>query len=346
MSQSLKRSQSKRAESRLVIMQAQQPFTITIEIRTKDGLTCRLQAVLDTGCPVDLVSLWFARRYLCERDEEETYEFPGNQREKDNGKRREDKEQEEIVVTKSLEGKLLFSGEWRVPITTTCSQGKRISFTSFCAGIERNAQLPPIVLGMATLESQNFYLAPQLQNWWQSRPPLPLIPVRISENPGCNFDTENAFFDNEEEKMPLHVIFDTGTVKNGVSIDFARKHLSQVKSAPKSNWIDAEGKEHPCDGLWKLPLRLRSLNDQERSFTALCWGMNLGEPSSEGHYSVLLSNATLVEQDILLDCGTWNFYFQEGARKGQQHWVLKLVRFGIEKTKSLCEKIERKLDEE
>lgn len=146
--------------------------------------------------------------------------------------------------------------------------------------------------------------------------------------------------------MPLRVILDTGTVMDGVSLNFARRHLEQVKSGPQWTWIDVEGKEHPCDGLWELPLCLKSKDHKKRSFTVLCWGMDLGEPSSEGHHSVRLSKATLVEQDILLDCGTLSFVFEDRITKTvktPKNWSQRL----IDKAKFLNEKLrESKIDEE
>lgn len=64
MSRSLKRTLFKRAEYQIVISEEDEPFTIYVEIRAKDGSTCTVPAILDTGCPVDLVSLSFAREHL------------------------------------------------------------------------------------------------------------------------------------------------------------------------------------------------------------------------------------------------------------------------------------------
>jgi hypothetical protein len=202
--------------------------------------------------------------------------------------------------------------------------------------------MPPFVLGMATLEAQKFYIAPRLQSWWQSCRPVITIGERIDAVPSSNFEPGGSFFDGRK-KVPLRVILDTGTVMDGVCLNFARMHLEQVKSAPEWTWIDAEGKEHPCDGLWELPLCLRSKDHKKRSFTVLCWGMDLGEPSSGGHHSVRLSKSTLVEQDILLDCGTLSFFFEERATKTPKNWSQRL----IDKAKSLNEKLrEPKIDEE
>ncbi|CAH0047539.1 unnamed protein product [Clonostachys solani] len=327
MSQLAKRTLSKLEEqSQPVISPPQEPFTIKIKIRAKDGLTCTVPAILDTGCPVDLVSRWFARQYLCEREKGEGEE----EEKKSQGK------SQEIHGAKAPRAKLTTSGEWCVPIATTCSQGKAIFFTSFCAGVERDAQLPPIILGMTTLEAQNISLAPRIQSWWQSRSPLPFVAERIGIAPNYNFVAEDSFFVGQK-KMPLRVILDTGTMTNGVSIDFARQYLSQVESAQESTWIDAQGKEHRCDGLWELPLRLKSSDEKQRSFTALCWGMDLGEPSAGNHHSVRLSIATLAEQDIVIACGDWSFAFGEEAMKSES-WARRLVRSGIEKARSLNEK--------
>jgi hypothetical protein len=58
---------------------------------------------------------------------------------------------------------------------------------------------------------------------------------------------------------------------------------------------------------------------------------------------VRLSKSTLVEQDILLDCGTLSFFFEERATKTPKNWSQRL----IDKAKSLNEKLrEPKIDEE
>ncbi|CAI6098794.1 unnamed protein product [Clonostachys chloroleuca] len=340
MSRSLKRTLFKRAEYQIVISEEDEPFTIYVEIRAKDGSTCTVPAILDTGCPVDLVSLSFAREHLRGKDEGKGHKGKGVESERD-----EDKKRLEIHGVRAPGAKLTIFGEWLVPITATCSQGKTITFTIFCAGIERDSRMPPFVLGMATLEAHNFYIAPRLQSWWQLGRPLISIGERTDAVSSYNFEPENAFFDGRKQ-MPLRVILDTGTVMDGVSLNFARRHLEQVKSGPQWTWIDVEGKEHPCDGLWELPLCLKSKDHKKRSFTVLCWGMDLGEPSSEGHHSVRLSKATLVEQDILLDCGILSFVFEDRITKTvktPKNWSQRL----IDKAKFLNEKLrEPKIDEE
>ncbi|CAH0018815.1 unnamed protein product [Clonostachys rhizophaga] len=334
MSRSLRRILFKRAEPQIVISEEDEPFTIRIEIRAKDGSTRQIPAILDTGCPVDLVSLSFARKHLRERGEGEKDESKGDKGKEVEGERDEDKKRKEIYGVRAPGAKLAIFGEWLVPITATCSQG-----------IERDSRMPPFVLGMATLEAQKFYIAPRLQSWWQLGRPLISIGERTNAVSSYSFEPENSFFDGRE-KMPLRVILDTGTVMDGVSLSFARRHLEQVKSAPEWTWIDVEGKEHPCDGLWELPLCIGTKDHKQRSFTVLCWGMDLGEPSSGGHHSVRLSKATLVEQDILLDCGTLSFVFEERITKTMKtpkNWSQRLIG----KAKSLNEKLrEPKIDEE
>jgi hypothetical protein len=74
------------------------------------------------------------------------------------------------------------------------------------------------------------------------RSPLISIGERIDAVPSYNFEPESSFFDGSR-MMLLRIILDTGTVMDGICLNFARKHLTQVKSAPECTWIDVEGKE-------------------------------------------------------------------------------------------------------
>ncbi|CAG9974957.1 unnamed protein product [Clonostachys byssicola] len=333
MSRSLIPALFKRADPPIEISEEGRPFTIEIEIRTKDHSPRQVYAVLDTGCPVDLVSLWFARKHLLKRGEDGKDKGEGDKGKGVEGEEDEDEKRREIDGVKVPGAKLISSGEWCVRLKTRCSLGETIRFKSVCAGIERDPRLPPVVIGMATLKAQQFLLVPRLQAWWRPcRPPL-TIGKRPEAVPSDLFAPENSFFDGKE-RMPLRVIFDTGTVMDGVCIKFAKKHLRKV-TAPECTWIDVEGEEQTCEGLWELPLCLTSKDDKQRSFSVLCWGMDLGEPYSGGHHSVRLSKTTLAEQNIHLDCGPLSFTFEKTTAQTLKNWGKKV----IDGTKSLNHKL-------